>query len=176
MKSATLLPIALLVISCGGGAGSAPPAEAPPATPQEPAAVDITEPPAVAASAAAPAPAPAAATATPATPPPSPAKIEFPPHATVEQAITAIPQGMPRLNMSNDLLQAPLLDLKRYDKCKVPRSTKVSMNVAVYDGVAVGVTVTTKPKSAKLEECLDTIVRGMTWDKVPSLNQATVSF
>jgi len=51
-------------------------------------------------------------------------------------------------------------------------ATAFGMNVAVYDGVAVGVTVTTKPKSAKLEECLDTIVRGMTWDKVPSLNQA----
>src|SRR5437660_760410 len=118
MKSATLLPLALLIISCGGGAGSAPPAEAPPAHPQESAAVDIAEPPAQAASAAA--PAPAAATAPPATPPPSPAKIEFPPHATVDQAIAAIPQGMPRLNMSNDLLQAPLLDLKRYDNCKVP--------------------------------------------------------
>jgi hypothetical protein len=133
------------------------------------------EPPASAASAAAPAPEPAAVTASP-TPAPSQPKIEFPPHATVEEAIKAVPQGQPRLNMSNDLLQAPLLDLKRYDKCKVPRSTKVSMNVAVYDGVAVGVTVTTKPKSAKIDECLDTVVRGMTWDKVPSLNQATVSF
>ena len=174
MKSATILPIALLVISCGGGAGSAPPAEAPPANPNEPTAVDTADPPAASASAAAPAPAPAPAAAT-APPPPSPPKIEFPPHASVEQAISAVPQGMPRLNMSNDLLQAPLLDLKRYDKCKVPRSTKVSMNVAVYDGVAVGVTVTTKPKSAKIEDCLDTVVRGMTWDKVPSLNQATVT-
>ena len=78
--------------------------------------------------------------------------------------------------MTNDVLQAPLLDLNRYDKCKVPRSTKVSMNVAVYDGVAVGVTVTTKPKNGKIEDCLDTVVRGMTWDKVPSLNQVTVSF
>jgi len=40
----------------------------------------------------------------------------------------------------------------------------------------VKVTVTTKPKSAKIDECLDTVVRGMTWDKVPSLNQANVSF
>src|SRR5260221_7931817 len=116
MKSATLLPIALLVISCGGGAGSAPPAEAPPATPQEPAAVDIAEPPAVAASAAAPAPAPAAASATPATPHPNPAKIEFPPHPPVEQAITAIPQGKTRLNMSNDLPHATLLDLQRHNQ------------------------------------------------------------
>jgi hypothetical protein len=175
MKSANLLLIALLVISCGGGSASAPPAESPPPSPPESAAVDMAEAPASSGSAApAPAPAPEPAAAT--TPPPSAPKIEFPPHATVEQAIQAIPQGMPRLNMSNDLLQAPLLDLKRYDKCKVPRSTKVSMNVAVYDGVAVGVTVTTKPKNAKIEDCLDTVVRGMSWDKVPSLNQSTVTF
>ncbi len=78
--------------------------------------------------------------------------------------------------MSNDTLQTPLLDLKRYDKCKVPNSTKVTLSVAVYDGVAVGVDVTTKPKNAKIEGCLDSVVRGMTWDKVPSLNQANVNF
>jgi hypothetical protein len=102
--------------------------------------------------------------------------VEFPPHATVEQAIKAVPQGAPRLNMSNDVLQKPLLELSRYDKCKVPRTTKVTMTVAVYDGAAVGVDVTTKPKNGKLEGCLDGVVRGMTWDKVASLNQVTVNF
>jgi hypothetical protein len=172
MKAEKLLPIALLLVACGGGTSSSPPAETPPA-PKEPAAVDT------------PAPTPAAATpAPPASPPPAadppaaapPPKVEFPPHASVEQAITAVPQGAPRLNMSNDVLQTPLLDLKRYDKCKVPRATKVTMTVAVYDGAAVGVDVTTKPKNGKIEECLDGVVRGMTWDKVPSLNQVTVNF
>jgi hypothetical protein len=173
MKAANLLPLALLVISCGGGAGSAPPAEAPPAA----SASDMPEstPPAsTAAAATAVPPASAPANAPPATP--SPPKVEFPPHATVDQAIQAVPQGAPRMNMSNDILQAPLLDLKRYDKCKVPRSTKVSMSVAVYDGAAVGVDVTTKPKNGKIEECLDSVVRGMTWDKVPSLNHVNVNF
>ena len=172
MKAENLLPIALLLLSCGGGAGSSPPAEAPPA-PSEPAAVDMA-PPAATAAAPAATPANAPAAAAPATP--EPPKVEFPPHATVEQAIKAVPQGAPRMNMSNDVLQTPLLDLKRYDKCKVPRTTKVSMSVAVYDGAAVGVDVTTKPKNGKIEECLDSVVRGMTWDKVPSLNQVTVNF
>jgi hypothetical protein len=178
MKAANILPLALFVISCGGGAGSAPPAEAPPAASASGAA-DMPEstpaaPTAAAATAAPPAPAPAPTPAPPATP--SPPKVEFPPHATVDQAINAVPQGAPRMNMSNDILQAPLLDLKRYDKCKVPRSTKVSMSVAVYDGAAVGVDVTTKPKNGKIEECLDAVVRGMTWDKVPSLNHVNVNF
>jgi hypothetical protein len=168
MKSANILPLAVFVISCGGGAGSAPPAEAPPAASAS-ANTDMPESiPAAATAATAEPPAPAAA--------PSPPKVEFPPHATVDQAINAVPQGAPRMNMSNDILQAPLLDLKRYDKCKVPRSTKVSMSVAVYDGVAVGVDVTTKPKNGKIEECLDSVVRGMTWDKVPSLNHVNVNF
>jgi len=170
MRADHFLPIALWVVSCGGGAASSPPAEPPPAVPEK---GDVPEPtPAAATTPPASAPAGAAPTAT-ASPPPT---IEFAPHATVEQAIKAVPQGAPRMNMSNDVLHAPLLDLKRYDKCKVPRSTKVSMDVAVYDGVAVGVDVTTKPKNAKMEECLDGIVRSMTWEKVPSLNQVTVNF
>jgi len=88
----------------------------------------------------------------------------------------AVPAGLPRLNMSTDTLQTPLLDLKRYDKCKVPRSTKVTMRVAVYDGAAVGVDVATKPKNVKMEACLDGVVRGMSWDKVPSLNEVNVTF
>jgi hypothetical protein len=171
MNIAKFAPLAVLVISCGGGSASAPPAETPPAASAN-APADMPE------------PTPAAATPTPpdtapVSQPPSaapPPKVEFPPHASVDQAIKAVPQGAPRLNMSNDILQTPLLDLKRYDKCKVPRTTKVTMTVAVYDGAAVGVDVTTKPKNGKIEECLDGVVRGMTWDKVPSLNQVTVNF
>ena len=87
-----------------------------------------------------------------------------------------MPQGVARLNMSRDALESPLLNLKRYEKCKVPRTTKVALNVAVYDGVAVGVDVITKPKSAKIDACLDDVVRHITWDKVPSLNQVSVRF
>jgi hypothetical protein len=175
MKAENLVSIALLLCACGGGSGSSPPAEAPPA-PKEPAAVDMPEPAPTAAAPAAPAatPANAPASAPPATP--DTPKVEFPPHASVEQAVKAVPQGAPRLNMSNDVLQKPLLELSRYDKCKVPRTTKVTMTVAVYDGAAVGVDVTTKPKNGKLEACLDGVVRGMTWDKVASLNQVTVNF
>src|SRR5262245_31160551 len=125
MKAEHLLPIALFFLACGGGTSSSPPAETPPA-PKEPTAADMPPP---TPAAAAPAPTPRA----PPEPPPAapPPNVEFPPHASVEQAIKAIPQGAPRMNMSNDVLQKPLLDLQRYDKCKVPRSTKVTMTVAV---------------------------------------------
>lgn len=80
------------------------------------------------------------------------------------------------MNMADDALRAPLLDLKRYDSCKVPRSTKVTMTVAVYDGAAVGADISSKPKSPKIEECVDGVVRGMSWPKVTSLNTVNVSF
>ena len=180
---ALVLPLLFGLAACAGGAASTPPPETP-ATAAEPAAVTNT----------APAAAPAAAddsqeskakslggasstpTAAPSTSTPAPAKIEFPAHGTVDQAIKAIPQGQPRMNMADEDLRAPLLDLKRYDKCKVPRSTHVTMYVAVYDGAAVGADISSKPKSVKIEECVDEVVRGMTWKKVPSLNTVTASF
>src|SRR5262249_32297537 len=105
-----------------------------------------------------------------------PARPDFPAHGGVEAAIKAVPQGAERLNMSNDALQKPLMDLKRYEKCKIPHASKVGVNVAVYDGAAVGVDVTTKPKSAKIDACVDEVVRSMTWDKVPSLNTVQINF
>ncbi len=167
MKAENVVPLVLFLVACGGGAAPPPPAEAPTAASAAPVDMPPTDP----------APAAAASAATPAAPPPAAsAKVDFPPHASVEAAIKAVPQGAARLNMNTDTLQAPLLEIKRYDKCKVPRSTKVFLNVAVYDGAAVGVDVTTKPKSAKLEECLDGVVRSMSWDKVPSLNQVNANF
>jgi hypothetical protein len=160
--------------ACGGEAANTPPSTPPPA----PAAAATAEPPSTPSQPEAEKPEPAAAvTAEPPPPAPSAApKVEFPPHASVDQAMNAVPRGLPRMNMSTDVMQGPLLDLKRYDKCKVPHSTKVVMSVAIFDGAAVGVDVTTKPKNAKMEACLDGVVRTMSWDKVPSLNQVTVTF
>jgi len=178
MKAENLVPLVLWLISCGGGTASGPPADTPPGANENAADMPPSGEPASAKKNEGTASSPAAAVSSPKAgeTAAAPQKIEFPPHAGVEAAIKAVPQGAPRMNMSNDVLQQPLLDLKRYDKCKVPHSTKVALNVAVYDGVAVGVDVTTKPKNAKMEECLDGVVRSMTWDKVPSLNQVNVNF
>src|SRR4051794_26084622 len=177
MRDRTTLSWLLLILACGCGGSTPPPAE-----PSQ-----STEPPAAAAGETASEPAAGEKPATPsaaepAAPPPAtsatsaPAKIEFPPHAGVEAAIKAVPQGAPRLNMSDDTLQKPLLDLTRYEKCKIPRSTKVSVTVAVYDGAAVGVDVITKPKTPRIDGCVDEVIRGLTWDKVASLNTVKINF
>ncbi|HMJ50433.1 MAG TPA: hypothetical protein VK540_00095 [Polyangiaceae bacterium] len=170
-----LLPLLLGLAACAGGAASTPPPETPAENPAT-ATAAATPPPEKPAATEAPTSSPPPSLASAATPTSAPPKIDFPPHATVDQAIKAIPQGTARTNMADDALRAPLLDLKRYDQCKVPRSTKVTMTVAIYDGAAVGADISSKPKNAKIEECVDGVVRGMTWSKVPSLNTVNVSF
>lgn len=166
---ALALPLLFALAACGGSNASSPPPETPATAQTNKESPPVDKP----VSPDNPAPALAAQTTAP---PAEPAKIEFPAHATVDQAIKAIPQGQPRINMADEALRAPLLDLKRYDRCKIPRSTKVSMTIAVYDGAAVGADITSKPKNAKIEECVDGVVRNMTWNKVPSLNTVNVNF
>jgi hypothetical protein len=102
--------------------------------------------------------------------------IQFPPKASVDDAINAVPQGLPRVNMADDAIQRPLTNIKQYDACKVPRSMRVTIRVAVYDGAAVGVDVSTKPKNQKMESCIDELVRRLSWEKVPSLNTVMFNF
>jgi hypothetical protein len=162
MRAETTLCIVLYAVSSGcGGATPAPvepaepaPAEAKPAEPK---------------AAASPAPAEPAE--------PAEAKVEIPkpvfkPNMGVEDAIKAIPQGAPRMNMSDEDMQRPLMDPKQYAKC-AGKNPHFSLKVAVYDGAAVGVDVQTKPKNPRLEKCVDELVRRMVWVKVASLNTVT---
>jgi hypothetical protein len=164
------LMIALLVLSCGGGTAEQAPPETPGGAETEPAAVRRNEP-APAATAA-----PASTKADPAGLPTPNTKVTFPPNASVDEAINAVPQGLPRVNINDNDLQKPLMEMPRYESCKVPRSTRVSIRVAVYDGAAVGADITSKPKNAKIEQCVAGVVRTMSWPKVPSLNTMTFNF
>jgi hypothetical protein len=166
------LMIALLVLSCGGGSAEQAPPETPGGSENEPAAVRRNEP----APPAAATPSGGAAKPEPAGLPTPTTKVTFPPNASVDEAINAVPQGLPRVNINDNDLQKPLMEMPRYEPCKVPRSTRVSIRVAVYDGAAVGTDIASKPKSAKIEECVAGVVRTMSWPKVPSLNTMTFNF
>jgi hypothetical protein len=89
----------------------------------------------------------------------------------VEQAIAAVPQGTARANLDADALAEPLKDPAIYETCKPLQSDHFNFKIAVWDGRAVGVDVTTKPKKPKLEACLRGVIEKIEWKaKAKSLN------
>ena len=101
---------------------------------------------------------------------------EFKANGSVLEAINAVPQGTPRLNVEQEALAAPLNKVEIYEPCK-PGSSHFKAKVAVWDGKAVGLDLTTTPKNQKFAECVAEKIRGITWqDKVKSLNIVEYSF
>ena len=95
---------------------------------------------------------------------------EFKPGMSVEQAISAVPPGTERANIEQEALSRPLMDPKVYEPCKLG-TAHFKLKVAVWDGKAVGIDVTTTPKSDKLSECIKSQLSQLEWpDKVKSLN------
>ncbi len=96
---------------------------------------------------------------------------------TVDQAIAAVPQGLPRENVDQDELSKPLTNFKLYAPCKPRSNEHFKLKVAIWNGKAVGVDVTTKPKNKKLAACIDQQIRNVTWkDPVKSLNTIEYAF
>jgi hypothetical protein len=101
---------------------------------------------------------------------------EFKENGSVDEAIKAVPQGTPRLNVETEALSKPLMDAKLYEPCKLG-SAKFKVRVAVWNGKAVGIDLTTTPNNPKLAECLKGRIREVTWDdKVKSLNTVEYQF
>jgi hypothetical protein len=95
---------------------------------------------------------------------------QFSDDMSVEDAIKAVPPGVERRNIDQETLGKPLQDLAVYEPCK-PGGARVKLRVAVWNGKAVGLDVTTTPKNDKLAACIKERIRGLTWDaKVRSLN------
>lgn len=105
--------------------------------------------------------------------PPAP---EFKANGSVLEAINAVPQGTPRLNIEQEALGRPLGNTELYEACK-PGNAHFKAKVAVWDGKAVGLDLTTTPKNQKFGDCVAEKIRALTWpDKVKSLNVVEYSF
>ncbi|HEY6561286.1 MAG TPA: hypothetical protein VI072_28635 [Polyangiaceae bacterium] len=103
------------------------------------------------------------------------AEPEFKEGMSVEEAIAAVPRDAQRMNLDGDTLGKPLMDQKLYEPCKLGQNQKFKVRVAIWNGKAVGLDVTTQPNNPKAKECIATQIRSVTWrDKVLSLN--TVEF
>jgi hypothetical protein len=110
--------------------------------------------------------------------PAEPAKEpEFKEGGSVQDAMNAIPQGTARINLDQETLGQPIANPSVYESCKLAPSQKFKLKIAIWDGKAVGVDVETQPPNKRAAECIDKIVRGITWkDKVKSLNTVEFSF
>jgi hypothetical protein len=101
---------------------------------------------------------------------------EFKANGSVLEAINAVPQGTPRLNVEQEALAQPLNNVEIYEPCK-PGNAHFKAKVAVWDGKAVGLDLTTTPKNQKFGNCVAEKIRAITWpDKVKSLNIVEYSF
>ncbi len=118
----------------------------------------------------------AAASADAAQPGSSSAEPTFSDNMSVDEAVKAVPRDAERRNIDQETLGKPLSDLALYEPCKTG-SAHVKMRVAVWDGKAVGIDISTKPKNEKLESCIKDRLREVTWEKkVKSLNTIEYQF
>jgi hypothetical protein len=60
--------------------------------------------------------------------------------------------------------------------CNVPETAALEVCVAVRDGKAVGVTVTTRPRDTKLADCVATEVAALSFPKHPKMDVARTKF
>jgi len=102
---------------------------------------------------------------------------EFKEGMSVDEAINAVPQGTARVTIEPDELAVPLKDPKVYEPCKPAASAHWTIRVAVWDGKAVGLDITTTPANKRLSECIAEQIKKITWrDKVASLNTVEYAF
>jgi hypothetical protein len=100
----------------------------------------------------------------------TPPEPEFKEGMSVDEAIKAVPPGIERRDIDQETLGKPLQDMSVYEPCK-PGSTRVKLRVAVWDGRAVGINVTTTPRNDKLSSCIKGRIAEIKWEKkVRSLN------
>jgi hypothetical protein len=101
---------------------------------------------------------------------------EFKENGSVDEAIAAVPVSSDRLNIDQETLGKPLQDPALYEPCK-PGNAKFKFRVAVWNGKAVGLDMSSTPKNPKLEECIKGRIRELTWrDKVRALNTVEYQF
>lgn len=89
---------------------------------------------------------------------------------SVDQAI-AVAADTERMNVDPDTLGQPLRDEKVYEPCKLKQSDHFSLRVAIWNGHAVGIDVTTTPENKTLATCVKSQMKGLSWKpRVKSLN------
>lgn len=79
-------------------------------------------------------------------------------------------------DLTDGQLSAPLRSGAFLGACGAPDSMKVQVRVAIKNGHAVGVTVSTTPPNAGVASCIDHSVRGMGWPSSPKMDSFTTNY
>lgn len=122
---------------------------------------------------------PETAQAEPAAEPASSSAVEptFTPGMSVTEAINAVPQGAERVNIEQEVLAEPLTKPELYEPCKLKPNQHFKVKLAVWDGKAVGMDITTTPHNEALTSCIREQLEKLAWeDKVKSLNTVEFAF
>lgn len=102
---------------------------------------------------------------------------QFTPGMSVVEATNAVPDSAQRLNIEQEALAAPLMDPGLYEPCALAGHHHFKVRVAVWDGRAVGLDVSTQPSDSKLESCLRQQLSNVEWkDKAKSINTVEYSY
>lgn len=79
-------------------------------------------------------------------------------------------------DLSDAQLSAPMKNAAFISGCGAPDSMKVTVRVAVKNGRAWGVTVSTNPPSASVASCVDRHVRGLGWTPNAKMDSFTTTY
>jgi hypothetical protein len=102
---------------------------------------------------------------------------EFKDGMSVNDAINAVPTGTPGERIDPETLSIPLKDSALYAPCKISGSQHFTLNVAVWDGRAVGMDIKTQPNNPALEACLRQQVSQIRWkDRAKGINQVEYAY
>jgi hypothetical protein len=108
---------------------------------------------------------------------PQVAEPEFKPGMTVAEAVNAVPADMPRLNIQQEALAAPISNPDLYAPCGLKPSEHFKLEVAIWDGKAVGVDIDLKPANPVHASCIREQVEKLAWrEKAKSLNTVKFQF
>lgn len=80
-------------------------------------------------------------------------------------------------DLTDGQLQGPMRNVGSFlASCGAPDSMKVTVKVAIKNGRAVGVTVSTDPANPGVGSCIDRSVRGLSWPSNPKMDTLTTRY
>jgi hypothetical protein len=94
--------------------------------------------------------------------------------ASNNQEITMGAKGGP--DLTDAQLSAPMRNASFISGCGAPESMKVTVRIAVKNGHAWGVTVSTNPPNPGVAACVDRHVRGIAWPANAKMDSFTTTY